>query len=295
MFTPIMQRLSAPRSTPGRRPARRAANAAALISLAVGLSVGATGVQAQRKTSIKDKPAQEAPRPVGGFATIDGVVTDTTLRPLSAADVSVVGVGARVVTGENGRFRILQVPPGQYLLVVRRIGFAPTSGIIAVPSDDTLRLAYTLTRSENMLDTVRVRERRVSLRMLGFEQRRQQAQGQFITQEDLERRGSPAAKDILRNVRGLQVSELTNEQFAGAVALSRREGGSFGGSTSGACPMQVILDGIILPGAFNLDLLPSPKQISGIEIYSGPATVPPQFGGGDRRCGVIAVWTRDGY
>jgi len=257
--------------------------------------VGATVAQGQRKTSITDRPPAAAPRPAGAYGTIDGVVTDTLLRPLNAADVSVVGVGARVVTGENGRFRILQVPPGQYLLVVRRIGFAPTSGIIAVPNEDTLRLSYTLSRSENMLDTVRVRERRVSLRMLGFEQRRMQAQGQFITQEDLERRGSPAAKDILRNVRGLQVSELTNEQFAGAVALSRREGGSFNGATSGACPMQVILDGIILPGAFNLDLLPSPKQLSGIEVYTGPATVPPQFGGGDRRCGVIAFWTRDGY
>ena len=37
------------------------------------------------------------------------------------------------------------------------------------------------------------------------------------------------------------------------------------------------------------------QQISGIEVYTGAATVPPQFGGVDRRCGVIAVWTRDGY
>lgn len=265
------------------------------LGLALSLAVAATPAHGQRKTSITDRPAQTAPRPAVGFGTIDGIVTDTTLRPLNAADVSVVGVGARVVTSENGRFRILQVPPGQYLLVVRRIGYAPTSGIIQVPGDDTLRLSYTLARSENMLDTVRVRERRVSMRMLGFEQRRLQGQGQFITQEDLERRGSPAVKDALRNVRGLQVSELTNEQFAGAVALSRREGGSFNGGSSGACPMQIVLDGIILPGNFNLDLLPSPKQIAGIEVYAGPATIPPQFGGGDRRCGLVAVWTRDGY
>ena len=58
---------------------------------------------------------------------------------------------------------------------------------------------------------------------------------------------------------------------------------------------QVVLDGIILPRNFDLDLLPPPKQIAGIEVYTGAATIPPQFGGPDRRCGVVAVWTRDGY
>ena len=250
---------------------------------------------AQRTTSIRDRAPEASTKPASVLGTIDGIVTDTTLRPLGAADVSVIGVSARVVTSENGRFRILQVPPGQYLLVVRRIGYAPTSGIIGVLSDDTLRLSYTLARSNNLLDTVRIRERRVSIRMLGFEQRRVEGLGQFITQEELERRGSLAATDVLRNVRGLDVSRITSSQFAGTVALSRREGGTFNGETSGACPMQVLLDGIVLPRTFNLDLLPSPKQIAGIEVYTGPATTPPQFGGPDRRCGVIAVWTRDGY
>ena len=250
---------------------------------------------AQVPVTIRDRAAAEAARKPDQLGVIDGVVTDSTLRPLGAADVSVVGTGARVVTSANGRFRILRVPPGQYLLVVRRVGYSPTSGIVAVPAEDTLRLAYTLSYSVSVLDTMHVRERRVSLRMLGFEQRRMEGVGQFITQEDLERRGSMAVTDVLRNVRGLDVSRITNEQFGGSVALSRREGGSFNGGASGACPMQVLLDGIVLPQNFNLELLPPPKQVSGIEVYTGPATIPPQFGGPDRRCGVIAVWTRDGY
>ena len=230
------------------------------------------------------------------FAVLDGVVTDTLLRPLSSADVSVIGTGARVVTGENGRFRMLQVPPGQYLLVVRRIGYAPTSGIIDVPERDTLRLAYTLVRSNNLLDTVRVRGSRITMRMLDFERRRQQGQGQFITQEEIERRGSIQTSDFLRYMRGVEVSQVTTQAFAGTQVYSRREGGGFTDSQQQqSCAMQVILDGIILPRNFNLDLLPPPKQIAGIEVYSGAATVPPQFGGVDRRCGVVAFWTRDGY
>jgi hypothetical protein len=277
------------------RALRRALGAALLLPFLT------TSAHAQVRRTIRDRAAQDkeraaaTPRTLQGLAVIDGVVTDTLLRPLASADVSVVGTNARVITSDNGRFRMLQVPAGQYLLVVRRIGYAPTSGIIEVPEADTMRLAYTLTRSSLLLDTVRVKERRVTMRMLEFEQRRMQGQGQFITREDIERRNSMAAFDFLRNVRGVDVQRITNTQFAGMVALSKREGGSVGGDGSGACAMQILLDGIVLPRFFNLELLPPPQQIAGIEVYSGAATVPPQFGGADRRCGLVAVWTRDGY
>jgi len=227
---------------------------------------------------------------------IDGFVTDTLLQPLNAADITIVGSGLRVVTGANGRFRMVQVPAGQYLLVVRRIGYAPTSGIVDVPVADTLRLTYTLERSTIALDTVRINSRRVTMRMVDFEQRRLQGIGQFITQEEIERRGSMQTSDFLRYMRGVQVSQNTTQVFGGTQVYSRREGGGFDANQQQQfCPMQVLLDGIILPRYFNLDLLPPPKQISGIEVYAGAATIPPQFGGVDRRCGVVAVWTRDGY
>ena len=76
------------------------------------------------------------------------------------------------------------------------------------------------------------------------------------------------------------------------IPLSKREGGN---PSLGACPMQVYLDQVALPTPFNLDLLPSPKEIAGIEVYAGAATIPPQFNGFNRGCGVIIVWTRDGY
>ena len=269
----------------------RATLGAALATLALT----AAPASAQRTTGIRDRAAAEAVRKPSAYGVIDGLVTDTLLTPLGSAAISVVGIDARVVTSGNGRFRMLQVPPGQYLLVARRIGYAPTSGIIQVPSDDTLRLSYTLLRSANLMDTVRIKERRVSLRMAEFEGRRMQGVGQFITQEDIDKRGSRETADFLRNMRGIEVSRLTDSQFAGTVALSRREGASVGGEGSGACAMQIFLDGIVMPRFFNLDLLPSPKSISGIEVYSGAATAPSQFGGADRRCGMILVWTRDGY
>ena len=67
--------------------------------------------------------------------------------------------------------------------------------------------------------------------------------------------------------------------------------------------MQVYVDGVALAGSrpdvpFDLNLLPSPKEIMGIEIYSGPASVPQWLPNGPvssgHNCGVIVVWTRDG-
>lgn len=271
---------------------------ARVFSVAVILGTSTVHAQAGGGTSsVAERAAEEARRrteAVGTYGVIDGSVTDTLLKPLPVADITVVGTGSHVTTTANGKFRFMQVPAGQYLMVVRRIGFAPTSSIVQVGKGDTLRVNFTLARSVAVIDTVRVRERRVSMRMADFEARRKQGMGQFLTQEEIDKKGSVQISDFLRSFRGVDISRQTQEAFGGTIALSRREGGTFG-EGSGACAYQVLLDGIVMPRFFDLELLPSPKQIAGVEVYSGAATVPLTFGGPDRRCGVIAVWTRSGY
>src|SRR3954447_16225547 len=55
------------------------------------------------------------------LAVIDGAVSDTNLNPLQAAFVSILGTKIRVGTGPNGKFRITKIPPGQYLVIVKRV------------------------------------------------------------------------------------------------------------------------------------------------------------------------------
>ncbi|MEP6779977.1 MAG: carboxypeptidase regulatory-like domain-containing protein [Gemmatimonadaceae bacterium] len=260
-------------------------------------SVHALPASGQEKAkTLQARAAEEAKKREAAvrYGMIDGVVSDSLLHPLDVSDVTVIGTGARVTTSPAGKFRFMQVPSGQYLLVVRRIGYAPASGIVQVKAGDTLRLSYTLARSVAVMDTIRIRERRVSMRMREFETRRAQGLGQFLTQEEIEKRNSLQLMDYFRNMSGIIVSRQTQEAFGATIALSKREGGSFS-TGSGACAMQILLDGIVLPRFFDLELLPPPHSIAGVEVYSGPATTPLQFGGPDRRCGVIAVWTRDGY
>src|ERR1041385_3307554 len=110
-------------------------------------------------------PSSSSGPPARAFGTIDGIVSDTSLVPLQAAFVSILGTSVRIGTGPNGRFRITKVPAGQYLVIVKHVGHRPTSAVIDVPANDTLRLSYTLEPAAVELNPVVIAEKAPALRM----------------------------------------------------------------------------------------------------------------------------------
>jgi len=236
----------------------------------------------------------QTPRPGAAsrqFGTIDGIVSDTNLTPLHAAFVSIVGTPIRIGTGPNGRFRITRLEAGNYLVVVKRVGYRPTSAVVNVPVQDTLRLSYTLEPIPTELPAVVVSERPFSLRMAEFMARRKAGFGEFMTQEEIAAKNTVYSTELFRKFQSVNVSPSRMSAMTEWYALSRREGAN---PSLGACPLAVFLDNVPLPTPFNLDLLPSPRDLGGIEVYAGPSTVPPQYSGPDRSCGVILIWTKDG-
>ena len=231
-------------------------------------------------------------RALPNLGTIDGIVSDTNLAPIRGAFVSILSSKIRVGTGPNGRFRITRVPPGPYLVIVKRAGYHPVSSVVEVPSTDTVRLSYTLTESAITLAPMVATEKEVSARMRDFESRKRFGLGEFMTREEIEKRNPVFATELFRKFGTINVGPSHSTSVAEYFALSKREGGTVG---LGACPMTVYLDQVPLPTPFNLDLLPPPKDLAGIEVYAGSATIPPQFNGYNRGCGVILVWTKDGY
>ena len=227
------------------------------------------------------------------FGIIDGVVSDTNLVPLRGAFVSMLGTTIRVGTGPNGRFRITKVPAGRYLVIVKRVGYRPTSEFVEVPAGDTARLAYTLAEAAGgtTLEPVVVTEKAVAARVAEFEARRKLGQGEFMTQAEIDARNTVFASELLRKFKAVNVAQTTSSAMGGYYALSHREGGN---PSVGACPMQIYLDDVPMPTPFNLDLLPSPKDLAGIEVYSGSASIPMRFNGYNKGCGVILIWTKSG-
>jgi len=255
---------------------------AALIAAAAAKPVSA-------QSEIRVGPERASNR---SFGVVDGIVSDSNLVPLQAAFVSILGTKIRVGTGPNGRFRITNVPAGTYLIIVKRVGYHPTSAAVDIKAMDTLRLTYTLNglRPEE-LDPVIVTAKSPTLKMAEFEARRKAGFGEFMTADEILARNSVFPTELFRKFKAVNVSPDHSGPITQYFALSAREGGN---PSFGACPMQVYLDQVPLPAPFNLDLLPPPRDIAGIEVYAGASTIPPMFSGFDRGCGVILVWSKDG-
>lgn len=249
----------------------------------------AGGANAQTRTLSPDARA-DSMRVGRSFGVVDGVVSDTNLAPLQGAFVTVLSTKIRVGTGPNGRFRITRVPAGEYLIIVKRVGYRPTSAVIEVAAGDTARLSYTLENVVTELNPVTVTEKPSSLRMGEFLARRKLGFGQFMTAEQIQNVNAVFATEIFRRFQGINVSPNRGRQITEYFALSNREGGN---PQYGACPYAVVLDDVPLPTPFNLDLLPPPRDLGGIEVYSGPGTVPAKYNGFNRGCGVILVWTKE--
>src|SRR5471032_470 len=132
---------------------------------------------------------------VGGVGVVDGIVSDTNLLPLSGVEVSIQRTSIRVVTGENGRFRIRDVQNGTYLLVARHLGFRPVAQLADVVAGDTLRLSILMEKVTSSLDTIRIN---ATSDPTGFARRRSSGVGQFITAEDIAKENPRTATTLIR-------------------------------------------------------------------------------------------------
>jgi len=220
---------------------------------------------------------------VGGQApprsVIDGVVSDTNLVPLGDATVAVLGSSLRVTTGTSGRFRVMSVPAGQYLLTVHRVGYAPTAAAIQIGDADTLRLSFAMMPIATTLDTVVVSAKQMVTRMMEFEERRRLGYGTFITADEIKQRNPVTLGDVLRGIPSIHIS---GSSVFHQVAESTR---------SSKCPIQVVIDDVVLPPLTDLANLVPPSEVMGIEVYAGPATMPMRFKS-TNTCGAIVIWTK---
>jgi hypothetical protein len=216
-----------------------------------------------------------------------GSVVDTALAPLADVNVEVVGAGAKVQTDVGGRFVINDVPPGDFLFYVRKLGVKPVTNLLHVEAGDTLRIAFTMEPVVTALGTVNITEAVRSPKMREFDDRRRGGVGQFLDEGQIAKLNFPDLIGVVRTFQSVRVTE------AGAV-MSRRTPPP----PSTQCEMMVYLDGI--PRGSSLADMPSPKDVAGIEVYAGPSTTPLWLAqgnkggrGGEKWCGVVMVWSRD--
>lgn len=224
--------------------------------------------------------------PVRGV--IDGIVTDTSLVPLAGATLSLLGTNLSATTGENGRFRIVALPPGEYVMIARRLGFTSSSLNLTVDPGDTLRPSFALRRYTPELDTMRTSEPAAVPRIAEFQRRRALVVGgHFVTAAEIERRNPVSVAEVLAAIPGIEVGFNGR---AGEEAVGSTRGGA---TILGLCAVQIFVDGFSISDIGSLKYAPKPDEIAGIEVYSGAASIPLQYKRAST-CGVILIWTKSG-
>jgi hypothetical protein len=216
-----------------------------------------------------------------------------------------------VLTDSAGRAIIPAVDPGRATVKSLAIGYKP--GELFIPLDagrNTVPLILDAARIPTLATIRVIGDREMLARHQEFELRRSMRQTTLsITAEEIARRNPTDTWQMLTNVPSMRVNQYGAGGAPGVYAMSTRETpivqrkGSVGGGVSTPCWYRVMVDGVVLqdPMPDLSQVLPTPGDVHGIEIFAGLATIPPQYSGPvtdsdgnpkSKSCGLIAVWTK---
>ena len=169
-----------------------------------------------------------------------GQVLDAlTEAPVVTAAVTIRGRPAVIDTNQQGRFVLTGVPPGEHVLEVRRIGYAPLRHSVIVDQGLTTDVEIGLVPAPVEMEPIVATATRVRrLEITGFYERKHWGEltglGHFITVDDIDRwRPSSIAGFVSMMVPGM--SGLSNRRMAA-------------GFSPQPCPVKQYLDGVLLRG-----------------------------------------------
>ena len=236
---------------------------------------------------------REAPPLEADPATVTGLIrAQRTGDAIPGAELFVDG-SAMGRTDDKGRFTIY-LGPGQRILEVRRIGFAPAVAKLILEGGARLDLVIELPERAVQMDTIVIEGRRSRFggKLAGFYDRQQNwGFGQFFGPQDLETITVSRLSDLFHRAKSVDVECLDSACTSRALRGTNRSGVSWRG---GPCYMEYYVDGMPWnPGPAGLDVL-NPEAVAAVEVYPAPHTVPVQFGGRRAQCGVVVFWTKAG-
>lgn len=246
----------------------------------------------------------------GPGRTVSGAVRDRSDgRPLTAATVELVDAAGsvldRTLTDGAGAFRMAVEADGPVRVRITSLGYASLVSEV-LPADRgrhriEAELAPEALEVEGVLVTVE--GRRPALDQVGFYDRRDRINADFLDREDLGLESARRVSDALQRVGGIQrldqasLTGNTTRQYIQFRAATRAS------QLGSACMPAVYVDGSLarwgqVLGADDvgdyptLDELVSGADIEAVELYDSSSSIPPEFMGPGTLCGAIVVWTR---
>ena len=226
-------------------------------------------------------------KPTG--ATIAGIVRDSAALPVANAEVTARPGSHRTLTDSAGHFTIGGLDAGHYVVVARKIGYAPVHWEVNLRPEGRVDIQLSFEQQRPLLDTVVVSaDGTCSRRSVdGFVCRRRSGGGVFMDYNDIDDKSPTYTADLFNDINAFRVDTRTSSAGTIRVASPARRRGC----------MTSVIDGrrVILP-----DLIPQrPWDLVAVEIYAQPDSVPKEYREFTARtttsqlgqCSVVVYWT----
>jgi hypothetical protein len=251
-----------------------------LIEVSIALSTGAPNLLG-------------AQQPAHGV-TIRGIVRADDGRGIPLAEVSDHASGIKVSADSSGAFVLPDVPLGDRIIDVRRLGFGAQQFPITLVAGRNRNVALVLPPIAQALPDVNIADKLAkparyanTHRYDEFYTRRAQGFGTFFTREDIDRKFKTNTPELLQGVPGMKVKRIGNEWRIQSLQCQM----SVPGIEDPQKWIRVFIDGMDVGDASELSSV-NPAQIEAMEIYKGSAELPAEARG--KGCAAIFIWTRDG-
>jgi TonB-linked SusC/RagA family outer membrane protein len=237
-----------------------------------------------------------------GGGTITGRVTGEASEPLVGARVQVVGTVLGTLSGEGGRYTIVNVPAAQYRVRAQMIGHRPTDQTVSVTTGQTATLDFVLRTQVLALDALVVTGTAGAAR--------QREVGNSISQIDVSKIQEPPANvSQLLQGRTTGATVMPSSAMAGSGSMIRLRG-----NVSVAMSNQplIYVDGVRLRSDGYARNVPptgsdlrsgndiaapvndiNPNDIERIEVIKGAAAT--TLYGTEAAAGVIQIFTKNGH
>jgi hypothetical protein len=217
---------------------------------------------------------------------IAGVTDGVSGAPLSNAEVSLSDLNISARTDWSGEARIPNISPGKHKFEIRMAGYAPLDVDLLVQGDSTGPV-FRLAKVGTTLEPVKVSGNSSSSYLAGFEARRAQGRGRYLTAADLEKNQNRSLVAVIAQAFGGLMASPDPARAGHNILMTRRTG-SRHMNVDVHCGLDIYLDGS--PYVDDLDAL-HPTDLAGVEYYP-TESAPGEFRRLTDNCGVLVLWSK---
>lgn len=231
------------------------------------------------------------------YGSISGiVVTAMDSVRLSGAEIRVDSSPHAATTDAHGAFTLADVPAGQHVVQVRRLGYLPNAVVATVTAGGRTNIVVGLERSAQPLPEVTIHGQRVVdlPRFTEAVERAARNSGAVFTADQIRRENLPDTKSLLERLPGVHANDRS-------ITFDRCQDSGTLGQQHDIPKVSVYVDGVRVtrdspPGGFEPDdangilTRMNPRSIAVMEVYTGIARIPAEYLAD--ACAVIVIWTK---